>query len=121
MAFTRHDLLMAIIDDGITEIPIAYPRPDQKDKRDGAIAGFEACRSLDDEGLLGLLERAKAKTREAMTSRSVRYWWHRMFEAQVEWTLNVLSAAMHAHGLEPLVPPTVRGMNKAMDVLGVKA
>ena len=121
MAFTRHDLLMAIIDDGTTEIPLAYPRPDQKNKREGAVAGFEACRDQDDQALLTLLDAARGRTRQAMISGAADYWWHRMFEAQVEWTLNVMSAALQAHGMEPLIPPTARGMNKAMDILGVAA
>lgn len=119
MGFTRHDLLMAVIDDGITEIPLAYPRPDQAMKREGAIAGFEACRTLDDHGLVTLLRDARENTRSAMERRASDYWWHRMFEAQVEWTLNVLSAAMSANGLEPLTGHTARGMLKAADILGV--
>ena len=121
MPMSHVDLLNAIIDDGTTEIPLAYPRPDQADKREGAIAGFEACRGLDDAALLALHARAQRETREAMASGDRRYWWHRMYEAQVEWTLNVVSAARHAHGLPTLIAPTLRGMNKAIDILGVAA
>lgn len=116
----RNALLNAIIDDGIEEIRHAYPRPDQTDKREGGIAGFSACRGLDDEGLLALMGRATARREQAATARAVDYWRHRMFEAQVEWTLNVLSAAAYANGLPTLVTPTMRGLNKAADILGVK-
>ena len=119
MGFTRHDLLMAIVDDGVTEIPMAYPRPDQALKREGAIAGFEACRGLDDEALKGLLATARANTAAAMSANASDYWWHRMYELQVEWTLNVLSAAMDANGETPLTPYTARGLAKAADILGI--
>ena len=119
MPMSHIDLLNAVIDDGMTEIPIAYPRPDQADKREGALAGFEACRGLDDTALVALLEKAQVATRTAMTSQDARYWWHRMYEAQIEWTLNVISAARHAHGMPTLIAPTARGMTKAVDILGL--
>lgn len=121
MPMNRTELLDAIIDDGTTEVPMAYPRPDQRDKREGAIAGFAACRGLDDEDLKRLLAASREATGKAMASNDVRYWWHRMYELQVEWVLNVLSAAMAANGSTPPTGYTARGMLKAADVLGVAA
>lgn len=112
--------LNAIIDDGITEIPLAYPRPEQKDKRDGAIAGFNACRGLVYEQIGELLVQARTEREAAAARNETRYWWHRMYEAQIEWVLNVLSAVALNQGLPTLIPPTYRGIMKAADILGVK-
>jgi hypothetical protein len=43
-----------------------------------------------------------------------------MAEVQIEWVLNVLSSAFYAHGQKPLIPPTARGLAKAVDILGRK-
>lgn len=120
MPMNREDLLNAIIDDGITEVLLAYQRPDQKQKRDGAVAAFEACRMKSDKELLVLMENAREEAKQAMHGRAEDYWWHRMYELQVEWTLNVLSAAMYANDMTPIINPTQRGMNKAIDILGIK-
>lgn len=121
MPMDRQNLLNAIIDDGVTEIPLAYPRPDQKDKREGGIAGFEACRGLDDDGIVSLLAQARDRTAKAMTTTDPGYWHHRMYELQIEWVLNVLSAAATANGMKAPAGYTARGMLKAADVLGIAA
>lgn len=114
----RASFLNAIIDDGIEDIRLNYQRPDQAMKKEGGIAGFSECRGLSDEDLLKLFERAKARRIAAQNSQDHDYWRHRMYELQVEWVLNVLSAAAYNQGLKMLVPPTVRGMTKAGDILG---
>ena len=119
MPMTRGELLDAVIDDACTEIPMAYPRPDQRDKRDGGIAGAQSCRGMEDAALLTHLDAATKRSRDAMARRATDYWWHRMFEIQVEWVLNVLSAAAWAHGMPPAMTPTARGLAKAAEVLGV--
>lgn len=117
MPITRSEFLNTIIEDGIKEVMATYTRPDQKEKMDGSIAGFEACRDRSDEELLMLKGKAEETCRRAMLEKANDYWWHRCFELQVEWTLNVLSAAMYVHDMDVLVPVTARGMAKAMNIL----
>lgn len=119
MPMDRNELLNAVIDDGIEECRHTYLRPDQRDKLQGALEGFEACRGKSDEELLETLQRYDALVRAKMEQRAGDYWRHRMAMLQVEWTLNVLSAAAHAHGRPTAVTPTARGMMKAAQILGV--
>jgi hypothetical protein len=115
----RNDLLNSVIDDGIEEVRHLYTRPDQKDKHDGAMEGFEACRGLSDSKLLALFKQAQANTLAARAAQAKDYWRVRYKELQVEWVLDVLSAAMLNDGQQPLITPTGRGMKKAADILGV--
>ncbi len=117
MPMDRNDFLNAVIDDGIEKVRQSYTRPDQRQKRDGAMAGFEACRGLDDVALLTLLKRARVDTEGARKAPVQNYWFLRLFEAQIEWTLNVLSAAMYEHGQTPLIAPTLRGRRRAAAIL----
>lgn len=117
----RASFLNAIIDDGIEDIRLNYQRPDQALKKEGGIAGFSDCRGLSDEELLALYERAKKARATAQEAQAADYWRYRMYELQIEWVLNVLSAAAYNQGLKMLVPPTVRGMAKAGDILGFKS
>lgn len=127
MPMNRNDLLNAICDDAITEIPLAYPRPDQNNKREGAIAAFEDCRGKSDEEIQALLVQAQVHIHARTQSKPlhdrqtdiINYWYWRMYELQVEWVLNVLSAARAANGLVPLTAYTARGVLKAADILGV--
>lgn len=116
----RAAFLNAIIDDGIEDVRISHPRPDQTVKREAGIKAFSDCRGLDDDALTTLHERAVKARETAMRSNASDYWWHRMYELQIEWVLNVISAAAFNQGLPPLIPPTARGMAKAADILGVK-
>lgn len=121
MPMDRNELLNAIIDDGIYDIVTNYTRPAQRMKREGGIAGFEACRGLDDAALLSLQREARRRRSAAYAADASDYWWHRTYEAQVDWTINVLSAAMHANGIKPIGGYSARGMIKAADILGVRA
>jgi hypothetical protein len=115
----RNDLLSSIIDGGIEEVRRTYQRQDQREKREGAIEGFEACRGLGNEELQRLLMKSRADTLAARKANVQNYWRIRMREIQIEWTLNVLSAAMQNNGERPLVPPTTRGFLRAAAILGV--
>ena len=120
---TRLDFLNATIDDGITEIQQCYLRPDQSSKRSGGIAGLEACRGKYDAELLQLLNHRRNETQKLLLNREnpSDYWYARMYELQVEWVLNVLSAALYSNGIEPVITPTLRGWNKACDILSIRA
>lgn len=118
MPMNHNDFLNAIIDDGLEEVRQTYLRVDQHTKRDGAVAGFESCRGLSDEALLQLRERARGEAETARKSKVHSYWFFRMKELQIEWVLNVLSAALYSQGEPVLIPPTGRGLRKAADILG---
>jgi hypothetical protein len=115
----RNDLLNCIVDDGITEVQLVYTKPNQRIKCEGALDAFERCRGRTDSQLLELLEKSRHETSAARLVEADNYWYLRYFELQVEWVLNVLSAAMWARGEVPLIPPTARALAKAADILGV--
>jgi hypothetical protein len=114
------DFLNAIIDDGQDEVRTEYLRPDQSMKREGALDGFEACRAQQTDQLLTIHRYATERTQWARVERRADYWYWRLYEAQVEWVLNVISAALYANGGTPLIQPTARGLNKAIQILGTE-
>jgi hypothetical protein len=108
--------LTKVIDDGIEAAKKSYAsRPD---KSRGAVAGFEACRGKSPEELKSELESAGKATEMARICRASNYWEVRCYEAEVEWILNCVSAAMNNPKFS--VKPTVRGLMKAAEVLGIK-
>jgi len=112
-------LIKRICDDGIEAVKLDYARPDQDDKRRGSIAGFEACRGLTPNGLAELLNAAHDATEDARHREAADYWWFRCHELEVEWTCNVMSAALANMGLPVIIQPTCRGAMKAAEILGV--
>jgi hypothetical protein len=122
MPMNRNELLNAIIDDGIEGVRHEYSGLDQRMKRAGSIEGFERCRGMADEELLSLLQIAKQNTIQARQIVAVDYWRVRYVELQVEWVLQVLSAARYSKDLPPIpsIPVMGRALRKAADILGVK-
>ena len=120
-AMPYNDFLNAIIDDGIEEAKVAYAGPGRELKREGAIAGFEACRGKARDELQAVLSEARRDARAARERRAADYWYWRLREAQVEWVLNVVNAADYANGRDTDHQPTARGLAKAADILGVAA
>ena len=114
------DFLNAIIDDGEAEVRATYLRPDQALKRDGCLRGFGECRGKTPDELATLLVSASGRCAEALRRRADDYWYWRCRAAQIEWVLNVLSAAEYAHGRRPHIPPTCRGLQKAAGILGIR-
>lgn len=113
------DFLTRIVDDGIAECRVAYK--DKPQKRDGAIAGFEACRG---KTIFELRQALYLSQNAADVARAVdrdNYWYLRAFHAQVEWVCNVVSAALQNQHQETIVAPTARGYMKAAEILGVGA
>lgn len=110
-----------VIDDGIAAARRDYAH--NEDKREGAVAGFEACRSKMPAEIAAILKDAAEATRRAMLAHDPHYWRVRCFEAEVEWVANVVSAALVNEKRAPLAPhlPTARAMMKAAQVLGVAA
>ena len=109
-----------VVDEGIVVVKKDYTRSDQKQKRDGSIAGFEACRDKTIEELKDLLEITEIAVCDARSNKD-NYWWYRCYQAEVEWVCNCLSSILVNEGQEPLVTPTVRGAIQAAKIVGVKA
>lgn len=114
---TYLDFLTKIIDDGIAAARADYK--DDAEKREGAIAGFEACRDKTPPELLQALEAARAATAAAYRTQDLTYWATRCFEAEVEWVCNCVSAMLFNERKPIIVPPTARGVLKAAEVLGI--
>lgn len=120
--------LNRICDDGIAEVKRAYT---DQNKISGAVEGFEQARqTLDPEDLKGLLATARQDTidarrradedrgRPVLQTAADAYWWWRMREQQIEWVANVVSASLYNTGEPVIIQPTMRGWNKAADILG---
>jgi hypothetical protein len=114
------DALNAIIDDGIEAARLDYVGKTDKPKLDGAIAGFEECRGKSPIEIAVLLAKARNDTEEKFRNESPDYWYWRCRELEIEWVANVLSVMLLQQDLPVIVQPTLRGMLKAMDILGVK-
>lgn len=111
--------LTRIIDDGIAACSESYKN--DKQKREGAVAGFNACRG---RTIFELRQTLFVAQRAADNARAVdrdNYWYLRCFHAEVEWVCNVVSSALQNQGEEPIVIPTARGYMKAAEILGVGA
>jgi hypothetical protein len=57
-----HEFLERVVDEGIAAAKAYYTRPEQKQKLDGSIAGFEACRGKTPPELKELLESCAVAT-----------------------------------------------------------
>jgi hypothetical protein len=110
---TLNDALNHIIDDGIEAARLDYAKPQQTLKREGAIAGFEACRGKAPAEIAALLVEANERAMQAMLERDPRYWFWRCRAANIEWTVNILSNILDAQVLPPISAMTARGRIKA--------
>src|SRR3974390_2587639 len=108
-----HTFLARVIDDGIAAAKRDYSRPDQLQKLEGSIAGFEACRDLQPRDLRDELESSRVTTQDTYVNMRANYWRDRCYEAEVEWVCNVVSAMLMSAGLPTIVTPTARGAIKA--------
>lgn len=109
--------LNRIIEDGIAAAKADYDKPEEKDKLEGSIEGFNACRGKDPAGLIKLLAEAQRRTVEAHREQAANYWRIRCFEAEVEWVCNVISAGLASSGFTPIVPVTANGGMQAARIL----
>ena len=109
--------------DGMAAARERYAPTDRADRLRGALEGFELCQGIEHAGhLLEALHQANARAVEAMAEQAPdrSRWIARV--AKIEWVCDVVSAALVAHGLEPLGPlwPTGPAMLKAADLLAAK-
>jgi hypothetical protein len=112
-----YGFLKRVIDDGIAAAKADYNKPEEKERLDGSVEGFEACRGKDPAALFELLTKAQRRTAEARDERLNEYWRSRCFEAEVEWVCNVISASMTNSGFPPIVPVTANGVAQAARIL----
>ena len=121
--FTLEAFQTRVIDDGIAAAVADYAGDTEhrQQMREGAVAGFEACRLKTPAELALLLRAARDRERTAMFSDAPDTWWHKCYAGEVEWVCNCLSAVLQRHGLPVIVTPTMRGTFKAAEILGVSA
>lgn len=117
-----NEFLDKLIDKGIEAAKRDYHKPKDKDKREGAVAGFEACRGKSPLELRDLCEQARVNTHRAMTEELPDYWRHRCFECEIGWVCNCVSAILMNTGLGTLGPywPTARAVMTVAEIVGVK-
>ncbi len=118
---TRQDLLNAIIDDAQYDLRTGLLGRDHRHKLQGGLHGLEECRMLDDGEILSLRRVADADLDRAMERHRPDWMWYRWRVVQIDWVINVLSCAHVANDRPPLGDHTQRGMDKAVDILGVRA
>jgi hypothetical protein len=113
--------LERLVNDGVAEVSQVYKSEDKKRQREGALAGFEACRGKKIMEFPALLAEAKYKSGSAYNEKDEgNYWYWRYYELQVEWVCNCLSAVLQNEKLPTIVPPTVRACMKAAEIVGVR-
>jgi hypothetical protein len=115
-----NDALNSIIDDGIEAARNDYSRPDQSQKREGSILGFEECRGLNPSQLAALLAESHAMTMTKHRNQASDYWYWRCRDIEIGWVCNVISAILVINEMRPIINPTARGMLKAADITGVR-
>ena len=91
------DFLEMVIDDGIEAAKADYVKPEQKQKLEGSIAGFNACRKKTPEELLKILRESERTAQQCtvISKREKEYWYYRCYQLEVEWTCNVVSAMLY--------------------------
>ena len=109
------DFLDRVLADGIEAAKADYAN--DLVKLQGAWEGFAQCRNKTPAEILALWEQAHREAETAALNRAVDYWRLRCRAGEIEFTLNVLSAALCVPLLAWL--PTARGVLCAARILGV--
>jgi hypothetical protein len=114
------EFLEHVINEGIKSVERDYTGTSerQQDKKDGSIAGFEACRGKAPDELIKEFEKATKLQQEAYILQVDNYWWFRCYTAEVEWVINVISAAT-GRRLLPFLP-TAAGIIRANEIMKLK-
>lgn len=109
-----------IINDGIKAATADYTDPKDKNRLEGSIAGFEACRNKSTSELLEVWNETHDYMKY-MHDDPERYHWLVCYRAEVEWVCNVVSGILYIQDIEPLLSwlPTVNGVSKAMSILNL--
>lgn len=109
-----HEFLDVVINDGIVAAREDYGETGKEMWLEGSIRGFEECRGKSVEQLATLLSEARTAVAQAFTDEAKDYWFWKCREAEIEWTCNVMGAALGQRigG----VGATCRGYIKAAEV-----
>lgn len=117
-SMTYEEFLNKVIDNGIAAAKEDYKN--DKDRRDGSVAGFEACRDKQPNELLEIYQESVEYAYGSYFERdSSKYWWFRCYQLEVEWVCNVVSALLYNEGKEPILSwlPTCNGVICANNIL----
>jgi hypothetical protein len=120
MAITHEEFLDRVIDEGIVAARRDYSRPDQKDKLEGSIAGFEACRGKSVLELKDLLDEANKSADASAHREDARYWYFRCQAAEIEWCCNCVSAVLYNEGRPVIIQPTANAVMQVARIVGVR-
>ncbi|MGH2627241.1 MAG: hypothetical protein ACRDHY_11385 [Anaerolineales bacterium] len=119
--------LERVINDGIEAAKRSYAKPRDQARLAGSIAGFEACRGKTPDQLRELLAAALRASQSNFHQRvhegeitEEDYWHGECLALEVGWVCNVVSATLIPCGIPVIVPPTVRGVLKAAEIMGVR-
>lgn len=118
-----NEFLKRVIDEGIEAATADYTEESDKERLEGSIAGFNACRDKSPEGLVEVWQKASDDMNNAFREQKDNYWWFRCFQLEVEWVCNVVSAMLMNEGYNtPLLSwlPTASAAMKAASIIGVK-
>jgi len=115
------EFLDKVINEGITSATLDYTEESEKEKLDGSVAGFNACRKKTPEELILVWQEANNKANESFLDEMNNYWYYNCFKLEVEWVCNVVSALLINEGHKPLFSwlPTANGCNKAAKIVGI--
>lgn len=119
---TYKEFIERVINEGIEAAKVDYIKPEDQERLEGSIAGFEACRNKYPFQLVDVLNEANEEMNQAYTERKKNYWWFRCFQAEVEWVCNVVSAMLINNQQASITSylPTARGFMKAAEIIGIR-
>lgn len=126
---TYEQLIDRIITDGIQEVQTIYAAPEDHPKRDGALAGFEACRGKTAPELVTLWADTERETRQIRAAyqegkHTIQDYWRSCYKMlQIEFICNVVSVGLTNNGHAPLLAhqPTMQGALKYAAIVGTSA
>ena len=116
------EFLAKIIATGMEAARADYSKLEDAHRLRGSLAGFEACRGKSPQEISALLGLARVEVARAYDSEDLDRYWELVCRAlEIEWTANVLSAALLTEGQPVIVAPTYRGILHAHRLLGGQA
>jgi hypothetical protein len=117
---TYDDFLDRLISEAIEGVNRDYTgtTDNQKDKKEGSLAGLEECRGKKPDELVKAYDEALELQQEAYIVRVENYWWFRTYCAEIEFVINVVSAGTGRKLLPHL--PTALGLRRANEIMNSK-
>lgn len=103
-----------VVRDGMEAARADYVKPEDKQRLEGSLKGFEECRGKSYEELEKLLLDSRRELQDRFGEAD--YWYWRCRADEIEWVCNVVSAAVQGRS-GWIVTPTARGALKAAEVL----